>query len=1079
MLSGTEMEKYAKRRGLCHICGQYQTHRRVGIFRQKLEPLTVKKGDTITVYKGYCIQPTCYQSVHSVKGLLGERVTRRTQQHAAPGLVAASSSSGSQEHEPKQAPQASPPPPPAQEQFRHEQDRPNRTAQFGRRNERRTDQAQLQHTPPRMEHGERVIPEERVTRAAQSALPPRSSRNTPMAPRTNYTQAAPEPPQEDRRDFRESGRMNRGHELRCSLNSLNGHGSIIGIQRLECLAKDGNFVDFFVRLENDGTTPDVVLHAFQVLQEQLIKHHQTRPNGLVLSGGGWVKTVDDKITKFKKERSVVLEGLKVFLTICEQPYNYRILIVRKGAVEVILARMEDYSDDNEVMELACIILDCLTKNTRDKLNANHAKAVSVIRRMVQVVLHPNSPATKTMALSTLYNLSKQKTKCEATGKNLLYSVHQSLAPAGEAFADAAADTLMSKDLSQDLAGPIVSLIWKVSCGHEESREGNPNLATEKLVNTLLATVQRFDSRVILEACCGAFANLPLKPSFSVMQTEVALFAVCEGAQKSSGFWDSRFALCTVHAICNLLSDPARRDAAMRLLSRACRLVLELMENFPENQELAELGCSVVGQLSCDSRRNLEAIVAEGRSEVLIQAFRNMFADRDTVSLELKESVLTAILAWSGCDAGVRQLVNGSVLDSVNVLLHVEADPSILNILEMITVNCQPNPLQARQTPSYGEILRRQPEMFAILMQDAESDETSAVSLVQALRGSGAVERVNYEAFEALVSTMSKLRNSEDFQSETCVLLSEAIQRGVEACRIICRNGLAVVVDALGRHGDNPDIAEHGCYVIVFILRHCDPRQLASVRTSLAGALVSIMGGQEGARAASAAMNLFAECVRHDSYFLETGSHPSTIRKVVSSMNMYLESGDLQRTGCSFLRILCNDDHAKEVIGREGGVTAVMASMMVHGESPAVCSVALASIRRLSMVPANKALIAQNGGIDAILEYVGPQMGNPEIVSCVFTALNNVAAEPETRSVAEVGDGVILLLNDSMSRFPNDEQVQKNACFLIKSFSYRPSNLHLMHRHSRTLIPLLTRAAEVFPEHCRVIATSVVNRLRAH
>jgi hypothetical protein len=77
VLQGHELEAYAERRGLCTICGLYQTHHKVGtIFSSRLEPMTVADGrGVITVYKGYCVQPTCYTSVEQVKELLGDSPT--------------------------------------------------------------------------------------------------------------------------------------------------------------------------------------------------------------------------------------------------------------------------------------------------------------------------------------------------------------------------------------------------------------------------------------------------------------------------------------------------------------------------------------------------------------------------------------------------------------------------------------------------------------------------------------------------------------------------------------------------------------------------------------------------------------------------------------------------------------------------------------------------------------------------------------------------------------------------------------------------------------------------------------------
>ena len=76
VLSGEEFEEYCRDHGLCRRCARVRTHRRVlKLFGrgQKWEPLTLHddtNGD-YTVYKGYCLKPTCY-TLGQAKRLLGE-----------------------------------------------------------------------------------------------------------------------------------------------------------------------------------------------------------------------------------------------------------------------------------------------------------------------------------------------------------------------------------------------------------------------------------------------------------------------------------------------------------------------------------------------------------------------------------------------------------------------------------------------------------------------------------------------------------------------------------------------------------------------------------------------------------------------------------------------------------------------------------------------------------------------------------------------------------------------------------------------------------------------------------------------
>ena len=74
ILSGQELTAYAERNGLCHLCGQVKTHRtKARVLGGGIcEPLTItnEQGE-YTVYKGYCLQPTCYTYVQA-RECLGE-----------------------------------------------------------------------------------------------------------------------------------------------------------------------------------------------------------------------------------------------------------------------------------------------------------------------------------------------------------------------------------------------------------------------------------------------------------------------------------------------------------------------------------------------------------------------------------------------------------------------------------------------------------------------------------------------------------------------------------------------------------------------------------------------------------------------------------------------------------------------------------------------------------------------------------------------------------------------------------------------------------------------------------------------
>ncbi|KAG7373277.1 leucine rich repeat LRR-containing protein [Nitzschia inconspicua] len=77
--SGEELEEYCQKHGLCQLCAQTKTHKRVFRLKKKnqWQPLTVKSTGSgasrspYVVYKGYCLQPGCF-TLEQAQRLLGE-----------------------------------------------------------------------------------------------------------------------------------------------------------------------------------------------------------------------------------------------------------------------------------------------------------------------------------------------------------------------------------------------------------------------------------------------------------------------------------------------------------------------------------------------------------------------------------------------------------------------------------------------------------------------------------------------------------------------------------------------------------------------------------------------------------------------------------------------------------------------------------------------------------------------------------------------------------------------------------------------------------------------------------------------
>jgi hypothetical protein len=225
-----------------------------------------------------------------------------------------------------------------------------------------------------------------------------------------------------------------------------------------------------------------------------------------------LKTIDNKISAFKQQRDVVLGGRLTLLTLSSLEGNYkRVVLIRKGAVDCVLSVMDDY-DDGEITQTFCAILESLSRNSKDHLNADFPKIVSLIQKLADEVISAD-PSGRDMALCALFNLCSQKKNLEATGKTLLWDVRKALA--GNISIRAIADVLRSSEGTENVAEVAMSLLWRISAWREEDNIVDSFDITEELIDAVIGSMRQFESLVLLiGASCGASANLSVREDFS-------------------------------------------------------------------------------------------------------------------------------------------------------------------------------------------------------------------------------------------------------------------------------------------------------------------------------------------------------------------------------------------------------------------------------------------------------------------------------------------------------------------------------------------------------------------------------------
>jgi hypothetical protein len=227
----------------------------------------------------------------------------------------------------------------------------------------------------------------------------------------------------------------------------------------------------------------------------------------------------------------------------------------------------------------------------------------------------------------------------------------------------------------------------------------------------------------------------------------------------------------------------------------------------------------------------------------------------------------------------------------------------------------------------------------------------------------------------------------------------------------------------------------------------------------------------------ATLEALCEFCKRDEYFemqvVEANAAPS----IVYVMEQHLASEDVQKAGCKSLWMVASkNDENKCVLGVAGAVRALVSAMLAHVGSTAVQKEALTALKHVARVSANKEALERNETTDAVRLAMYANLGEPQVVSAALSAFNDIAVDTSTREVNTVTDETMNCVLQGMQNHPLDLEVQKIACWLLRSYSFNRKNLTLMRSSREELLQLLVVASSSFPEECGERAQSILEKL---
>mmetsp|Transcript_3549 Transcript_3549/g.8445 ORF Transcript_3549/g.8445 Transcript_3549/m.8445 type:complete len:1412 (+) Transcript_3549:215-4450(+) len=336
-----------------------------------------------------------------------------------------------------------------------------------------------------------------------------------------------------------------------------------------------------------------------------------------------------------------------------------------------------------------------------------------------------------------------------------------------------------------------------------------------------------------------------------------------------------------------------------------------------------------------------------------------------------------------------------------------------------------------------------------------------------------------EAVKDLVSAMAERADDLHIQINLCFIVASLINYGsdfavhMQDCADVC---LDATIKAITVHRNNPELIKHACCILTSFFPVVNTEASAEMNDSALSILNTVMDQHvEDAEVESHVFDALCSMSRKYDNVKVSLAEESRLRAIFAIMGLHIGSAEVQRSGCSLLSALCGHRPAKALIGQEGIVTIVHA-LLAHNQSSAVQKEGLLALKSLATESCNKQHISTRGGEDAVVYSLWIHYRDPSVLSTGLSALNNIAVDGASKTVSEMREQVLTIIIGAMARFRSDQQVQKNACFYLKSCSYLPANLQIMADHSEQLIPLLIQASETYPEQCEARAHSIIQKI---
>lgn len=1077
------LKKYRQSRGLCEICGAFQTHEMEGKrkFMRKNKynvPLTTQNSDgSYSVYKGFCIQPKCY-TLTEAKKILGEPTPEPTPEpfkkrkkvppcppkdrssdslsqnsncqrlnvsghHSMPNIATLEDHSNGDGIHVETPPRNTRPnnEPSLLDQKKALSDRQRTRKPFAERQPPAPDvplpSESSEATSSRSGYSDHSSQSHQEKAKAEYTVPEIQSQSNCSDQKITH-------PTTDTRVVTDDKSVPDHTESPARID-YSDEAHAVATDKLDDAARVNDFTLFLTILESNATKSNVVIYGLSLLRTIVNRAHKLHATTFVFISDTWVKSLKCIMSDNKANPVIQEEGSFTLWVLSAISDRYLLDIVKYGGVKHMVSLLKSHPGHFGIGEKCCGTLEIFTARESSGLILPNDDVEAIIQALTNTVACPDAGG-RDSALRALLNLAQSRQPRIGI-------------PIEELIRDAIPDSRGIHAIIEASCDPLFAeqaiwLLWTMS-----APVGKPcvvPLSTE-IISAITVAVTNNREASLQEAAHGLLANLVSQRGFPLALvpkvTECAIASLWEPVEVQDMGW--------LRVLCNILYDSDRREVLD--LDGIISCVTNVMESNSHSLEAQAMGCLALAYMSSKSEEVKVSISTKGGINSIANAFRSSAdntldsPENTLLKLELRSNASTALMSLALSPIVMEDMERSGILAEVAETLRGSDISSLPLIVQEGVMNLVHSSLKddERMTSTVAldvvmdidageeEIESSIKRLFALSVKSP-----STLNSVMAARNGNGAARIS-ELIENFVS-------SEGIRSSACGLLAgiyahvpfqghldqtSSIEVGSAACIVTTHSGTEVEAfrDCLRVQKTEEDVLGNATIALSNFLCGLSPMHEGilsdEIRALFSGALneiVDVMACHEDD------MELQTNCIRCVRVVLFAVDYTELIRggvlvvsKIVLAMNEFPKCYELQLNACIALMALLDgidEDDSISILGEADGINAILACFGNANEELVNFATELLAVTVGRLLTAVSVIVEGQESFECIITCMYRHQSSIRIQAhCCFILWSLATLHDSYVLPMIVESGGVTAILEAMNVNESDEMIQEYGC----------------------------------------------------